>query len=113
MKSRKSVAWILGPFLLPLLLTGRGLAAEGPNVNGFVDFGYNYNFNKQTTNVLRTFDARANSFTLQNAEVVVSGKSDKDVSYRVDVDYGFDASQIHSTGFLSAGINAQVDLQQA
>lgn len=83
---------ILGAVLIPAVLAGQALAAEGPTINGFVDFGYNYNFNGMPTNTLRGFDANSNSFTLQNAKVAVSGKTDKEIGYRVDVLYGFDAS---------------------
>ena len=107
---RSLVLKVLGVLLLPVILASQVLAAEGPSLSGFVDFGYNYNFNNKLANVLRTFDANANSFTLQNTEIVLSGKSDGDVAYRVDVDYGFDASVIHSAGF---GIAGQIDLQQA
>jgi hypothetical protein len=111
MTFNKMTQKVLGAIVLPLLMVGVA-AAEGPSLSGFVDFGYNYNFNGQTANMLRSFDQKANSFTLQNAEVVVSGKSDKDISYRVDVNYGYDASLIHSAGFTSAS-NLQVDIQQA
>jgi hypothetical protein len=98
-------------FLFPLMAAS--VRADGPAVSGFVDFAYNYNFNKQTTNVLRSFDANANSFTLQNGKVAASGTTKDNLSYRVDVVYGFDASQIHSAGFVTGGGNAQVDLEQA
>jgi hypothetical protein len=93
-------------------------SAEGPTVSGFVDFGYNYNFNKMSTNRLRTFDGNSNTFTLQNAKVALAGKTDSNVGYQVDVMYGYDATQTHSAGFItdSAGVatpNAQVDLEQA
>jgi hypothetical protein len=102
-----------GVFAGALCLAGASARADGPTVGGFVDFGYNYNFNKQTANVLRVFDANANSFTLQDGKVAVSGTTKDNVSYRVDVIYGFDAAQIHSAGFVTGGGNAQVDLEQA
>jgi hypothetical protein len=84
--------------------------------------GYNYNFNGMPTNTLRSFDGVSNSITLQNAEIVVSGEQE-DFGYRVDVNYGFDAANIHSLvrtppyaggGLLSAQpLNQQIDLQQA
>ncbi|MBL0059599.1 MAG: porin [Elusimicrobia bacterium] len=89
-----------------------GVRAEGPTVSGFVDMGYNYNLNGANTNVLRSFDANANSFILQNAEVVVNGSNDKGVAYRVDVDFGNDAGvQNGLDGF--AATTTYVNLQQA
>jgi hypothetical protein len=103
---------VLAALLLPVSLA-TSVLAEGPTVSGFVDFGYNYNFNGMTTNTLRTFDANANSLTVQNAEIVVDGKTDKGVAYRVDVDHGFDAANIHSAGYITGAGNTQIDLQQA
>lgn len=86
--------------------------AEGPTVSGFVDFGYLYNLNGLNATKYRAFDGNANSFTLQNAELVVSGKSASDVGYRVDVDYGNDAGVVNVfDGSQPAG--SQIDLQQA
>ncbi|HOW26892.1 MAG TPA: outer membrane beta-barrel protein [Elusimicrobiota bacterium] len=100
--------------IVGLLLAGGITArAEGPTISGFVDVGYNYNLNGLKNNTLRSFDANANALTLQNAEMVLEGKLESGVSYRADVDYGYDASCIHSAGFVSGGANAQVDLQQA
>lgn len=92
---------------------GMGTAlAEGPTVSGFVDFGYLYNLNGLNATKYRAFDGNANSFTLQNAELVVSGKSASDVGYRVDVDYGNDAGVVNVfDGSQAAG--SQIDLQQA
>ncbi len=91
--------------------TAAAVRAEGPAVSGFVDFGYNYNMNGLKANTYRAFDGQANSFTLQNAEIVVAGKSDKDVSYRVDVNYGQDGSVVN--GFDGFAPGTQVNLQQA
>lgn len=128
---RKQLLTLLGALLLPGLIAGPALAQ--PEVSGFVDTGYSYNFNNMPTSTLRTFDAKANSINVQNAEIVVSG-TEEDFGYRVDVDYGYDASQIHSAGFITqptvsgtdstggtitstmtaaAGTNVQVDIQQA
>jgi hypothetical protein len=102
----------LSALALTALVAGQIRAAEGPTVSGFVDVGYSYNFNGRRTNMFRGFDANANSFILQNAEAVVSGKSDNDVMYRVDVGYGNDPSVINGfDGF--APTTAQVGLQQA
>ncbi|MGQ0645639.1 MAG: outer membrane beta-barrel protein [Elusimicrobiota bacterium] len=104
-----------GALLAVAMMAGQTRAAEGPDVSGFVDFGYNYNLDGLQTNALRSFDTNANSFTLQNAEIVVGGKSDSDVSYRVDVNYGFDATITQSAGAAGAASfgGNQIDLQQA
>jgi hypothetical protein len=112
MMLKRITAWTLAAVLAPALLASSGLAAEGPSVNGFVDFGYNYNFNGLSANTYRAFDAQANSFTLQNAELVVSGKSDADVGYRVDVDWGNDGSVVNAFDGFAPG-TTQVNLQQA
>lgn len=102
----------LSALVLTALVAGQIQAAEGPTVSGFVDFGYSYNFNGRRANAYRGFDVNANSFILQNAEAVVSGKTDEDVAYRVDVNYGNDASvQNVFDGFAPA--TSQVNLQQA
>ncbi len=88
------------------------LFAQGPNVSGFIDVGYNYNFNKPInhTNDLRVFDRTHNNFTIQAAEIVWEGTSNN-VDYRIDVDYGSDAAGTQSAGFTNAAL--QIDLQQA
>lgn len=92
---------------------GMGAAlAEGPTVSGFVDFGYVYNMNGLSANTYRAFDGNANTFTLQNAELVVAGKSASDVGYRVDVDYGNDAGVVNAFD-KSQPAGSQIDLQQA
>jgi hypothetical protein len=90
----KKVLGSLGAIALSVLMVGASFA-DGPSVSGFVDFGYNYNLNKQTTNVLRTFDSDANTFTLQSAKITTSGTTKDNVSYRVDLMYGKDASVIN------------------
>ncbi len=107
--NKTKITRALGALLLPAALASQ-VFAEGPSLSGFVDFGYNYNFNGMAANTLRSFDSKSNSFTLQNAEVVVSGKSDKDVTYRVDLDYGFDAT---NTNYLNNNAGDELDIQQA
>jgi hypothetical protein len=84
--------------------------AEGPSISGSVDMGYSYNFNGLDTSLYRAFDANANSLTLQYAELVATGKTASDVSYRVDVGYGNDASVV--SAFDGSG-DDQINLQQA
>jgi len=80
-----------------LAAVATGVRAEGPKVSGFVDVGYNYNLNGQSTNELRSFDANSNSITLQNAEIAVEGKLENGVGYRVDMMYGYDATNVNAT----------------
>jgi hypothetical protein len=82
-----------GALLAVAMMAGQTRAAEGPDVSGFVDFGYNYNLDGLQTNALRSFD----------------------VSYRVDVNYGFDATITQSAGAAGAASfgGNQIDLQQA
>lgn len=80
-----------------LAAVAAGVRAEGPKVSGFVDVGYNYNLNGQRTNELRSFDANSNSITLQNAEIDIEGKLENGVGYRVDMMYGYDASNVNAT----------------
>jgi hypothetical protein len=99
----------LGALVLTAAIISVG-HAEGPTVSGFIDTTYNYNFNGQRTNTLRSFDANANTFQLQNAEAVIAGKSDKEISYRVDLNFGKDASV---TNYLNANAGDEFDFQQA
>lgn len=112
MKLKKSILKVLGATALPLLLVGTAVA-EGPTVGGFVDFGYNYNFNGRTTNVLRGFDAGANTLSVQSAKIAVAGKGEQGVSYQVDVLYGRDAALTKSAGFNTGVGGDQIDLEQA
>lgn len=114
MKRITVVAGIVG------VLAATAVRAEGPTVSGFVDVGYNYNFNGQQTNNLRGFDDKANTITLQNAEIDVAGSMGDKAKYQVDLMYGYDATKTHSAGFeqnLDTNgkpvSNIQVDIQQA
>jgi len=112
MSFKKSARGALAVLALPVLFAGQSIAAEGPTVSGFVDVGYNYNFNGLGANTYRAFDGKANSFILQNAEIVVAGKSDNEVTYRADVNYGHDGSVVNAfDGF--AATSDQINLQQA
>lgn len=84
--------------------------ADGPAVSGYVDFGYNYNLNGLKANTYRAFDTQANTFTLNNAEVVLSGMGPSDVNYRIDLNYGKDASVVSATDGTG---NDQFNVQQA
>src|SRR5690349_4224087 len=102
MRSKKNILKVLVAASMPLLLAGAA-AAEGPMFGGFVDFGYNYNFNGMTANTLRGFDATSNSLQVNNAKLALSGKSDKGVGYEVDVMYGRDTLGTKSFGFDAGG----------
>ena len=86
-------------------------------MSGFVDTSYTYNFNEpQTrTNTLRVFDTRANSFMINNAELVVEKKvsADSPTGFRVDLDFGTDSEVV---GSVTAGLGTgddELDIQQA
>ncbi len=111
MMLKKSILRVLGATVLPLLFVGMA-AAEAPTFSGFVDFGYNYNFNGMRTNTLRGFDATANSLTLQAAKLAASGKTGE-VSYQIDLLMGSDASLTKSAGWNTGVGGNQVDLEQA
>lgn len=114
--SFKKVLGSLTAFALAVVTTVP-VSAAGPSISGFIDLGYNYNLEGYQTNTGRAFDANANSFTLQNAELVFEGKGKKDIGYRIDLDYGYDASVIQSFGFDAAGdatgLRSQFDIEQA
>jgi hypothetical protein len=80
-----------------LATMGAGVRAEGPNINGYVDVGYNYNLNGQATNQHRSFDDMSNSITLQNAKIGVNGELENGVGYTVDLLYGHDAAILNAT----------------
>lgn len=104
-----------------MVVAGAGtLSAESsPRFSGFVDMGYSHNLEGRRANTLRGFDDRANTITLQNAEIVAEGKVENGPGYRIDVDYGYDATKTQAAGFVIAGSSTvagdkpQVDVQQA
>lgn len=99
-----------------LATMGAGVRAEGPTVSGFVDVGYNYNPNGQSMNDYRSFDANANTITLQNAKIGIAGEMDNSVGYNVELMFGNDASVTNATGFYDPGTgdsSVQADISQA
>ena len=97
-----------------LAAVAAGVRAEGPTVSGFVDVGYNYNQNGQSTNTFRSFDYQSNSVALQNAEIDVEGKMENGVGYRIDMMYGYDAAKVNETeDFSDTATDLQFNLQQA
>jgi hypothetical protein len=91
--------------------------AKEIQVHGFADTSYVFNTNTPVspnprTNTLRVFDNDANGFMLNmlqlNLEKPISKESP--VGFRVDLDYGEDATKLHSIGMDNTG---EFDLQQA
>lgn len=109
MSLNKKVLGSLSAFALAFVTTGPAFAAEGPSISGFIDTTYNYNLNGSNTNALRSFDANANTFALQNAEIVAEGKSGE-ASYRLDLNFGEDASVIN---YRNSNAGDEFDIQQA
>jgi hypothetical protein len=101
---------MLGGFLSAFALTGTSFA-EAPTVSGFIDTTYNYNFNNPFTQVneLRSFDAKANSFLINAAQLQVAGAAG-DAGYVVKFLAGNDASVITSAG---SGTADDFELQEA
>src|SRR3954468_15999015 len=93
----RTKATVLSFTLLSLATVARA-ADEGPTMSGFVETTYNYNFNGPTsdTNQGHSFDNQANTFALNNAQLLIQGnpRGDKDVGYTLRVDYGTDATVI-------------------
>ena len=92
---------------------------QGVQMSGFVDTTYTYNFDvpQLRTNTLRVFDTRANSFMINNAELVLEKpvSSESPAGFRTDLDFGTDAEVLSAltpaTGLGTAG--DEVELQQA
>ena len=85
-------------------------------ISGFVDTSYTYNFNAPQTNVntLRVFDTRANSFMINNMELVLEKpvSAESPVGFRGDLDFGLDSKVV---GAVSTGLGAtanELDVQQ-
>jgi len=79
-------------------------AYTGPSISGFIDSSYDYNFagNLAMTNPLRSFDAAANTFLLNDVQLKATGTVSKETSYTVKTDFGTDAAVIHSGPSFSA-----------
>ena len=93
-----------------------GAVTDGIRLSGFVDTTYTYNFNAPQTNIntLRVFDTRANSFMINNAELVVEKPVVKEspAGFRVDLDFGTDAEVV---GGVTTGLGSttdELDVQQ-
>lgn len=88
--------------------------SSGPTFSGSVEATYNYNFSKGTTNSLRSYDAKANQISLNNAHIVATGAPSSKVSYSVELDFGTDAA-VHGLLHTATGAPGPiaVDLQEA
>ena len=111
----------------PSLMLPSGL--EGLGMSGYVDMGYNFNFNRPdtgsttsgrnvTSNNGRVFDRVANNFTIHSADLTFEklSSSQSPIGFRTDLMFGDDAEQIHATGLgdVAAGDNPlPFDLAQA
>ena len=80
---------------------------QGVQMSGFIDTTFTYNLNEPETNIntLRVFDTRANSFMLNNAELVIEKpvSSGSPVGFRTDIDWGTDAEVV---GSVTTGLGA-------
>jgi hypothetical protein len=90
-------------FLLSLMVAASGAAmadtaapSTAPTFSGFFDVTYNDNLSGATTNPLRTFDAAANTFLLNDFQLKAAGNAGKEVAYTAKLDMGTDATIIHS-----------------
>jgi hypothetical protein len=68
--------------------------AAGPKISGFVDTTYNYNVNRPASgkNTYFSYDAQHNNFSLNTADVALSGSIGDTLSYYVQVDAGANAA---------------------
>lgn len=123
--------------LVSTLLTGIAYAEDAPantseevrqakgwlddvTINGFVSFGYSYNFNKpaSTTNQFRVFDFEDNAMKLDVVELVAQRGVTKpgETGFRLDLTAGSSLPQITASSGLfrnSDGVAEDFDLQQA
>lgn len=86
---------------------------SGPSLSGYLETTYNYNFAKGKTNVLRSYDSRANQIAVNNLHLELSGNASSKLSYNAQIDFGTDAA-VHGVlhqAALGAGPVA-VDLQE-
>ncbi|MBV9080803.1 MAG: porin [Elusimicrobia bacterium] len=111
-KLRGNVLRGLGTLLVVGMVAGISFAegTSAPVVNGFVDTTYMYNFNRpadQKTE-LRSFDQNDNNFSLNGAQIAVTGTME-DVGYTVKLLAGSDAAVIAPLSSTAAGATNNVD----
>lgn len=87
-------------------------AATGPTISGFVNGTYSYDFRSPAgqTTMLRSYDAKANSFRLDDAHIAIGGGLG-DVNYVIETDAGV-VGMVDSAADLSRGPTF-IDLQEA
>jgi hypothetical protein len=105
--------------LVGLIAAGSAVvsAHAAPAISGSVEASYNRNLNSPDNgamNALHAYDKQANTFTLNNAHLVLSGSdSATGLGYDVETDFGSDA-MFNKAADLSQGASSSlVDLQEA
>jgi len=93
------------------------IAAQAmPGISGSIEASYNRNLNSPDSmamNGLHSYDAQANTFTLNNAHLVFSGSdSATGLGYDIETDFGSDAKANKSLDYSLGGPDV-IDLQEA
>jgi hypothetical protein len=90
---------------------------NGPQFTGFVDTTYNYDLNRPPSgfNKYYSFDAQANTFELNNAQLELTGapKGDGAITYMLKINFGTDATVESSTVNGVATNSSQLDVEEA
>src|SRR3989338_8624615 len=102
----------------PLISTGVAVPSGVPvEISGFVGTSYTWNFNAPQThpNTLRVFDTRANSFMLNNMQLVLHKgvTEDSRIGFKTSLNFGTDSEVV---GGVTTGLGTgddELDLQQA
>lgn len=83
----------------------------GPTFSGFVDTTYNWNTNGADTNNGHSFDAKANTFALNDGQLEVTGhpKGDPNITYMFKLDYGTDAAVLEGADASQTASNVTVE----
>ena len=88
-------------------------ASTAPTFTGFIDSTYNYNFSGAATNPLRSFDSAANTVLLNDVQLKAAGNAGKEIAYTAKVDYGTDATAIHSNLLTSTADVYSAEIEEA
>ncbi|MBI2058370.1 MAG: outer membrane beta-barrel protein [Nitrospirae bacterium] len=99
--------------LAVLIDTAPATAKEGPKMGGHVESTFNFNLMKKggkNVNELRSYDNRANEFTLNAAHVMLAGDGVEGLTYTVELDAGSDAAVNKDPVLATTGY---VDVQEA
>ncbi len=88
---------------------------SGVEVKGYVEAQYNYNFSDPITqtNAFRVFDATANAFTFNMAELSLTKSSDAGTGFGLVLNYGLDADLIASAPVFTTATVSDFNVQQA